>query len=1199
MLYDEYADAVAKYKKLYGERVLVVFEVGSFYEWYNCDQNAGCDVQGVCELLNIMKTRKDKSIPKVSRKNPEFGGVPNHSFPKFVPVLLENGYTIVLFTQRLSSDNKIVRALSDVISRGTCLDPGASTPSAGRTAYDGGRGNFVACVFVDSHTHVDPISRRPTRVPHCGCSFLDVTSGVSFSYEVNSAPDDVFFAVDELHRLIHEFCPSELVMYGHRAALAVGAHAFVDDAKVKEKEGEGDVDADDDEAFPETNDKKKEKKGEDDARRLRRRSGRLADFLLRITVDAVGVYDRLDGPESARVGAVRFQESILRRVFPERETGFLSAIEALDLENKPHACASFAGLLQFVFEHNEHVLQNIRRPVVSAASDGDYDESTNAASSPAAADRRALLNYNAAEQLDIFSSSSLAANASATATLYNVLNACVTNMGKRYLKHQLLHPLVDAAHINRRLDHVQRYLVSADETPPQQTFVSTDECDGAARACASDLLYDVRSRLRKVGDLERLFRRVALRRFEAPEFAALDAALDAVITAPGSDRRPGPFSESSALRGDRDCVAADDVLPEDEAADLQPLERCRRLAEVVRTSYTGVIDVPFPSGGRTERNTSKGDDKDDDEDGVASLSNEKAASAACSKRVFDASDGVFCRGVLPDVDAMRDALCEKRRQFEKIVDAFNASQGRNFFRIENVNVNSGSGAPKISDATSVFVNSEDADTSSATVSSSSTYMVVATHKRCDALRAQHAGRTKILWHGTDYEFDFSKLGVRHVNSSTSCVTHPLLSRLDNEIRDGERRVRVSVETKYNAFLKAMWEEHGDAMTELAKQACYLDYITTCAHNAVRYCHRRPRVLSSGPKRTDADDDPQLRRSRSHIALRRLRHPILEVINDRVPHVPNDVAVGVPGSRGALVYGMNAAGKSCLMKAVALAAVMAQAGMFVPCADAEVAPFRKFFTRIQSKDDLARGQSTFMVEMSELRNILKRCDDTSLVIGDEICSGTESVSALSIVGTSVRRLLDKRVAFLFATHLHELPRALSYIRTDVADLRTCHLRVQYDARSGNLVYDRRLCDGQGPTVYGLEVCRALDMDPAFVDTAHVVRKCLLAHPNDGVEAADRVEKTTRLGAVSSSRYNARTLVSVCGACGSAHAEEVHHIRHQREADDQGIIDGSFHKNAAFNLVPLCRACHRAVHDGKLRIRGYVQTSEGVALDLERN
>ena len=84
---------------VHGDRVLVVFEVGSFYEWYNCDRNAGCDVQVVCELLNIVKTRKDKRIPEVSRDNPEFVGVPNYAFPKFVPLLLEAGYTIALFKQ--------------------------------------------------------------------------------------------------------------------------------------------------------------------------------------------------------------------------------------------------------------------------------------------------------------------------------------------------------------------------------------------------------------------------------------------------------------------------------------------------------------------------------------------------------------------------------------------------------------------------------------------------------------------------------------------------------------------------------------------------------------------------------------------------------------------------------------------------------------------------------------------------------------------------------------------------------------------------------------------------------------------------------------------------------------------------------------------------------------------------------------------
>jgi len=223
----------------------------------------------------------------------------------------------------------------------------------------------------------------------------------------------------------------------------------------------------------------------------------------------------------------------------------------------------------------------------------------------------------------------------------------------------------------------------------------------------------------------------------------------------------------------------------------------------------------------------------------------------------------------------------------------------------------------------------------------------------------------------------------------------------------------------------------------------------------------------------------------------------------------------------------------------------------------------------------------MVEMAELRNMLRRCDARSLAIGDEICSGTEAVSALAVVGAAVRHLVRARVPFLFATHLHDLT---SLLDPEAAErVRVCHLRVHYDPVTQDLVYDRKLCEGQGATVYGLEVCKALDMGADFLDEAHALRRRVLGMPQQAFGAAAKP-----------SRYNARVLVDVCRVCEKRQAEETHHIRPQKEADARGYIQ-HFHKNAAFNLVPLCGECHDATHRGDLEIRGYLQTSRGVVLD----
>ena len=164
--------------------------------------------------------------------------------------------------------------------------------------------------------------------------------------------------------------------------------------------------------------------------------------------------------------------------------------------------------------------------------------------------------------------------------------------------------------------------------------------------------------------------------------------------------------------------------------------------------------------------------------------------------------------------------------------------------------------------------------------------------------------------------------------------------------------------------------------------------------------------------------------------------------------------------------------------------MAQAGLFVPCESFIFSPYNQIFSRILGNDNLFRGQSSFAVEMSELRNILKRANSKSLVLGDELCSGTETYSAVSIFAASVERLSSNNTSFIFATHLHELCN-LDIIK-NLENIKINHLKVIHNKEKKTLVYDRKLEEGCGPTTYGLEVCKAMDMDDAFLKTRNVSR-----------------------------------------------------------------------------------------------------------------
>jgi DNA mismatch repair protein MutS len=185
--------------------------------------------------------------------------------------------------------------------------------------------------------------------------------------------------------------------------------------------------------------------------------------------------------------------------------------------------------------------------------------------------------------------------------------------------------------------------------------------------------------------------------------------------------------------------------------------------------------------------------------------------------------------------------------------------------------------------------------------------------------------------------------------------------------------------------------------------------------------------------------------------------------------------------------MNASGKSSLMKATGVAVILAQCGCYVPAARLRISPFRSIFTRILSTDNLWAGLSSFAVEMTELAEALRRADPWSLVLGDEVCSGTESMSAMALVGGALEWLQLHGSRFIFATHLHGLQQVATV--TALKGLKVWHLRVRHDPATDRLIYDRTLHPGAGSSLYGLEVARAMGIPFEVLQSAHQIRRSL--------------------------------------------------------------------------------------------------------------
>jgi len=438
--------------------------------------------------------------------------------------------------------------------------------------------------------------------------------------------------------------------------------------------------------------------------------------------------------------------------------------------------------------------------------------------------------------------------------------------------------------------------------------------------------------------------------------------------------------------------------------------------------------------------------------------------------------------------------------------------------------------------------------------------------------------------------DFQNFSIKKLTNSVK-ITSIFTDKLSDKIMKNRRKIVSLVKEKY-INLQSIYERRYSLLFDrVISYVSDLDVGVSSSKIAQTYKHSRPMII-------EAKDDENF------MQIMQLRHPLIEIQERSGIYVPNDIVMGnreymdLPHPKtvmlevnvhdghdinGVLLYGINSSGKSSLMKSIGIATLMAQSGFFVSAAVMKFTIFDSLFTRIVSKDNLAKGLSTFAVEMLELKNIFNRSTARSLVLGDEISHGTETLSGVAIVASAIKKLSHTRCLFLFATHLHQLSTMPEITALDnVVDL---HLSVEYDEEKDSLLFNRVLQSGSGSSIYGLEFAKSLHMDDEFLDVANSIRKRL---SNDFDELELLVKKKK-------SKYNKELYVTKCVICG-AMAEDVHHISQRSLADKAGFI-GHFHQDNKHNLIPLCKEHHNQIHDGKLKVDGFIMTSKGLELQFE--
>ena len=325
--------------------------------------------------------------------------------------------------------------------------------------------------------------------------------------------------------------------------------------------------------------------------------------------------------------------------------------------------------------------------------------------------------------------------------------------------------------------------------------------------------------------------------------------------------------------------------------------------------------------------------------------------------------------------------------------------------------------------------------------------------------------------------------------------------ITQELKEVEGRILGaqdrSVAMEFSIFdgIRKTVSDNLERIQRTAKAIATLDVITSLANVASDNRYVRPDINLS-----------------SAIRIKDSRHPVVEVLLNDVPFVPNDVNLDSNSDRVAIITGPNMAGKSTYMRQIALIVLMAQIGSFVPASSAEIGIVDSIFTRVGASDDLASGQSTFMVEMSEVANIVKNATSKSLLILDEIGRGTSTFDGMSIARAVLEFCADKKklgAKTLFATHYHEL----TVMEELLEGVKNYSIAVK--KRGDDITFLRRIIPGGADDSYGIEVAKLAGIPQSIISRAKEILYALESGKSDVVVKTNKAEDDMQLSLINTS------------------------------------------------------------------------------------
>jgi len=836
---------------------------------------------------------------------------------------------------------------------------------------------------------------------------------------------------------------------------------------------------------------------------------------------------------------LRFQTSILDSVYVKHR-GIMDILQQLDLDSAEHNYSRIALtlLLEFILKHDKTIIQKLETPEIMINSNNYL-----------------MLANNCLEQLDIINNTGNTISKSNSyipnkrITLLEMLDNTKTPLGKMLLRRRLSIPITNIDIIEKRYNQIDELykLHSNYITTAQDKFGS--------------VLYQLRQHLSGIKNIDNYLRKIITLKIQPFEISSYLESLTACITTINFINDIPTRYNISTANGDK-CKYLMELLPNDKEKYTFQNIKLKIQNEFILDNlefnvWNGVISNPFKKGISVVLDT---------------LQNE-----------ID-SDQHFLDNLLIKLSQIIDNKYDSNKDKPLIYTGENATKG-----------------------IYIFTNTARKDILEAYFSSKTTNTNTTANTNTNANTNTTTNTNKSLKVG-NYMITGKDIKFLKMKESKWEIEIPQLKISNGSLKANIDRMGKLAKMEVAKWLQTHIINDIDVLRSLSTIANFIgeiDVLQSNTLNAIEKGYTRP-IISGGniptteqtPINNNNSNNNVNNNVNSYLKARAIRHPIIEYISRNTKYVPNDVALGVNGMDGMLLFGVNAVGKSSLMKSVGVNIIMAQSGMFVASSYFEYKPFKYLFTRILGNDNLYAGLSSFEVEMKEFKVILKYADENSILLCDELFRGTQVNDAEALVASGLEILSKRNVKFVSATHLHSLT-TMPCIQ-QLENIKSYHLLVEQDSNNPRkLIYSRKLKEGSGPASYGILVADAMNIDNEFVSRAKEIR--LDIENNNGYR--NNIETpgkglTTHLKI--GSKYNKEKVIGACEVCSKIPAIDVHHINMQCSANNVELIENSecgiFNKNKLWNLVALCKECHQSVHSSpvKLTIDGYIHTSNGLEL-----